>query len=173
LKLAKRLATITTATTAALLCGAGGAHAQGDGGLHSLLGSPSIVLACFPAGQVGQGNTFNGTQNVNCNQSATTTTTNPPTGNGGVTGYEVVTAGATASPGGADAHATVYCPEGKVATGGGFFVGTSTQWANESSWPVTADQNPEGLSGWQAEATNVGTELGGITVYAICVDAAQ
>ncbi|MEW2295829.1 hypothetical protein ABZ719_24510 [Streptomyces sp. NPDC006743] len=40
------------------------------GGLLSILGTTSIIQVCYPMGQVGQGNTFTGTQNINCNQNA-------------------------------------------------------------------------------------------------------
>ncbi len=44
---------------------------QGQGGgLLSILGTTSIIQVCYPMGQVGQGNTFSGTQNINCNQNA-------------------------------------------------------------------------------------------------------
>ncbi|MFG2549857.1 hypothetical protein ACGFWF_07935 [Streptomyces sp. NPDC048581] len=75
MKLTHRLATISTATTALLLCGAGSSQALGDGGLFPLLGSPSIVLVCLPAGQVGHDNSFNGIQNISCSQSGTPATT--------------------------------------------------------------------------------------------------
>ncbi|MEU1407714.1 hypothetical protein ABZ471_36220 [Streptomyces sp. NPDC005728] len=83
MKLPKRLATISTAATALFLCTAGSSQAQGDGGLLSLLGSPSIVLVCLPAGQVGHDNTFNGVQNISCSQSGTAPTTASSDGKGG------------------------------------------------------------------------------------------
>ncbi|MFG3016184.1 hypothetical protein ACGFZB_38215 [Streptomyces cinerochromogenes] len=86
MKLAKKLATISTATTALFLSGAGSSQAQGEGGLFPLLGSPSIVLVCLPAGQVGHDNSFNGIQNISCSQSGSATTTAPSGGRGeGVT----------------------------------------------------------------------------------------
>lgn len=45
-----------------------GAQAQGDRGLLSILSGISLIQVCYPMGQVGQGNTFTGTQNVNCVQ---------------------------------------------------------------------------------------------------------
>jgi hypothetical protein len=86
MKLPKRLATIGTAATALFLCSAGSSQAQGDGGLLSLLGSPSIVLVCLPSGQVGHDNTFNGIQNISCSQPGTAATTAPSGGkDGGIT----------------------------------------------------------------------------------------
>ncbi|MFJ9822407.1 hypothetical protein ACIRU3_45795 [Streptomyces sp. NPDC101151] len=82
MKLSKRLATISTAATALFLCSAGSSQAQGEGGLLSLLGSPSIVLFCFPSGQVGHDNTFNGIQNISCSQSGPAATTAPGGGKG-------------------------------------------------------------------------------------------
>ncbi|MGW2426308.1 hypothetical protein ACWC0C_45205 [Streptomyces sp. NPDC001709] len=82
MKLPTRLATISTAATALLLCSAGSSQAQGDGGLLPLLGSPSIVLLCLPSGQVGHDNSFNGIQNISCSQSGTAPTTAPSGGQG-------------------------------------------------------------------------------------------
>lgn len=46
----------------------GGVQNQGGGGLMGLLGVRSLLQVCYPIGQVGQGNTFTGNQNINCNQ---------------------------------------------------------------------------------------------------------
>lgn len=66
MKLAKRFAAISTAATAAVLLSAGGAQAQDDGDFLSFLGSATLPQASTPV-QVGHGNTYIGTQNVNTN----------------------------------------------------------------------------------------------------------
>ncbi|MCX5377795.1 hypothetical protein [Streptomyces sp. NBC_00091] len=78
LKKRQRVAAVAGTAMAALLLGAGTGHAADDGSLLSLLDVPSVTVACFPAGQVGQGNTFTGTQNINCSQSASQTNPTPP-----------------------------------------------------------------------------------------------
>ncbi|MQY36037.1 hypothetical protein SRB17_40340 [Streptomyces sp. RB17] len=63
---AKRFTTISAAAVAAILLSAGGAQAQGDGGLRSLLGTIPLLRASNPmemAGQGGGGST--GTQTTN------------------------------------------------------------------------------------------------------------
>ncbi|WP_241695311.1 hypothetical protein [Streptomyces sp. C] len=87
----------------------------------SLLNNPAVGAVCFPSGQVGSGNTFNGTQNINCSQSTSQSVTNPtPPADGGVTGREEVFASSPApiQPG-QRGGASVQCPEGKISTGGG------------------------------------------------------
>jgi hypothetical protein len=174
-KPAKRTITTCTAVAAALLLGGSPAHAEGEGGLlgTSLLDSPSITLACFPAGQVGQGNSFTGTQNINCNQSASATGTTPPPSGNGLTGHERVSASQTVEPG-ATAEPFAVCPEGKAVTGGGFSTGeVGNSWELRSS---QANQRPRGLedpleTGWVAVATNTGTGPQTLTAHAVCYDA--
>ncbi|MGW7462662.1 hypothetical protein [Streptomyces sp. NPDC054797] len=71
---------------------------------------PSVTVACFPTGQAGANNTFNGTQNINCSQS--TQATSSGSGSGGFTGYEVVT-DSVECPVDATCSITVTCPTGK------------------------------------------------------------
>ncbi|MFE2289002.1 hypothetical protein ACFXDJ_33135 [Streptomyces sp. NPDC059443] len=66
MKLTKRFVTISTAATAAVLLSAGGAQAQDDGEFLSFLGSTTLLQASNPV-QVGHGNTYIGTQNINTN----------------------------------------------------------------------------------------------------------
>ncbi|MEU0375204.1 hypothetical protein ABZ070_34590 [Streptomyces sp. NPDC006283] len=165
MKLAKRFATITSASAAALLIGAGGAHAQGEGGLLSLLGNPSIVLACFPSGQVGQGNTFSGTQNINCSQSASTTT-NPPAPNGGITGYEVVPGGGFTVSDGVTVGGTVACPAGKRVLSGGVNI---TSGFSSDLRITTSGPNPAGTN-WRLGVAGVDDPVSG-EFYAICANA--
>ncbi len=71
-KLTKRFAAIGAAAITAVLFSAGGAQAQGDGGLLSLLGAKSLLNAPYRAGQTGtdgQGGTGaqNNTTNTNTN----------------------------------------------------------------------------------------------------------
>lgn len=175
MKPAKKAITTCTAVAAALLLCGSPAHAEGDGGLlgTSLLDTSSITLVCFPAGQVGQGNSFTGTQNINCNQSAAATGTTPPPSGSGLTGHERVDASRTVEPG-ATADPFAVCPEGKAVTGGGFSTGGSA-----NSWEITrseAEQRPRGLedpleTGWAATAINTGTGPQTFTAHAVCYDA--
>lgn len=59
MKLTRTLAPVCTTAAAAVILSAGGAAADGE--LVSALNNPAIGAVCFPAGQVGSGNTFNGT----------------------------------------------------------------------------------------------------------------
>ncbi|MFE7530030.1 hypothetical protein ACFU7Y_30590 [Kitasatospora sp. NPDC057542] len=159
------------AVTAVLFLSAGGAQAQGEG-LLSLLDGPSITLACFPAGQVGQGNTFTGTQNISCSQSAAQSNPAPstPAGNG-VTGAQIVHSNPVSVPPGTTAFASAYCPTGKIATGGGYDI-------NEHSENVTVtfsgpgDTNADNRAdAWGVYATNNGTDPNvNVTAYAICAN---
>ncbi|WP_225822908.1 hypothetical protein [Streptomyces naphthomycinicus] len=164
MRLTKRLATIGTATMAAVVLGAGGAHAQGDGGLLSLLGHPSIVLACFPAGQVGHGNTFNGTQNINCSQSATATTTNPPAENG-FTGYQVVPSTIQFVQADTKTAQDVLCPGGKRVLGGGV---TAISGSRFDLNLLESGPLPDG-TGWSTTVEGTGGVVG-VQFYAICAD---
>ncbi|GLX19457.1 hypothetical protein Slala02_27720 [Streptomyces lavendulae subsp. lavendulae] len=163
LKPTKRTGAIAS-VVAALAVGlsAGGAHADGES-LLSLLDTPSITLACFPSGQVGQGNTFTGTQTVNCSQSATQTSTG---GNGGgdegFTGYEVVRAAGESVPPGDFDTTTVPCPAGKRAIGGGFDAeGTET-------FPI-ASRPTASNDAWFVAVKNTGTtNTVNWEAYAIC-----
>ncbi|MES4890334.1 hypothetical protein [Streptomyces sp. NPDC096012] len=54
MRLTKRFATISAAATAAVLFSAGGAQAQGSGGLLSLLSNTPLLKLSYPVGQVKQ-----------------------------------------------------------------------------------------------------------------------
>lgn len=176
MKLAKRISTTCTAVAAIVLLGGTAAHANGDGGLLGLglLNTPSITLACFPAGQVGQGNSFTGTQNINCSQSAAATGTTPPSSGNGLTGYESVSATGTVGPG-ERAEADAFCPEGKTVTGGGFSGEFGSHWEVLSSQSVHRPQVPgsPAISGWGATAYNTGSGPQTFYVEAICYDLAS
>ncbi|MEW2135156.1 hypothetical protein AB0892_00880 [Streptomyces sp. NPDC005409] len=169
MKPAKRISALCAVAAAGVLLSGTAAHADGDGGLLGLglLNTPSITLACFPAGQVGAGNSFTGNQNVNCSQSASATGTTPPPSDSGLTGYEQVFASDTAGPG-EEAVAVAQCPAGKTATGGGW----SEQQGSSDSWEIIADQPwlsvPGDRSGWAAIARNTGTGPQTFFVFAVC-----
>ncbi|MEU7605436.1 hypothetical protein [Streptomyces sp. NPDC041003] len=139
----------------------GTAHADDDS-LLSLLGTPSITLACFPSGQVGQGNDFTGTQTVNCSQSATTSS---PTGNG-ITGYEVVSGGSVSGPSFTISR-DIDCPAGKKALDGGATVtsgdrlGLDVRESGPSSDGTTRHVTVANTSGNQVE----------VAFFAICANA--
>jgi hypothetical protein len=166
-KPAKRISTICAAVAAATLLGGTAAHAEGDGGLLGLglLNTPSITLACFPAGQVGQGNSINGNQNINCSQSASATGTTPPPGGNGLAGFDFELGSATAQPGEV-AIATATCPSGKTPTGGGFSAASGDSWqVTASEFQSTPVPSP---SGWTVIAKNTGSGPQTLTAEVIC-----
>ncbi|MFD9411962.1 hypothetical protein ACFWBN_33810 [Streptomyces sp. NPDC059989] len=169
MKLTRTFATVCTTAATAVILSAGGAAADGE--LVSALNNPAVGAACFPSGQVGSGNTFNGTQNISCSQSTDQTITNPaPAADGGVTGREeVFAAGVTVEPG-LTSGAAAMCPEGKVPTGGGFQRGPfASHWDSIESAPT---ESGDGTRGWQTSARNAGTVPGAFHAWAVCVDEA-
>ncbi|MER6317046.1 hypothetical protein ABT237_25260 [Streptomyces sp. NPDC001581] len=162
MKLTRRFATISAAATATLLLSAGGAQAEGDGGLLSLLGNSPLIQVCYPMGQVGGiGNSNTGAQSCAQNSEATT----PADGAGGVTGREIVTGVAQVMPG-QQGFAVAFCPDGKVSVGGGIDTSQNTNWQNEKTFAT-------GPGSWGAIAVNTGGETGSITAQAVCVDSAD
>ncbi|MGE7390471.1 hypothetical protein ACQKM2_33830 [Streptomyces sp. NPDC004126] len=115
MKLTRTLATLCTAAAAAVVLSAGTATADDD--LLSALNNPAIGAACLPSGQAGAGNTFTGTQNVNCSQSAQSTSGGS---GGGLTGYEVVSETFQCGVQGV-CELAPKCPPGKKVTGGGTY----------------------------------------------------
>ncbi|MFE1556127.1 hypothetical protein ACFW6V_14260 [Streptomyces sp. NPDC058734] len=165
MNLPKRISIICAAAAAGVLLGGTTAYADGDGGLLGLglLDSPSVTLACFPAGQVGQGNTFTGNQNVNCSQSAEQAST--PVGQQGFTGYEVVSESYELLPNSLGVPVQANCPVGKKVTGGGI------RWNGSSSDVGSHDNGPtENNTGWVAKFFNFGNSTFTVTVYAICAN---
>ncbi|GLX18745.1 MULTISPECIES: hypothetical protein [Streptomyces] len=159
MKLSQKLATIGSAALAAVLLGGGSARADGES-LLSLLGNPSVVLACFPVGQAGSGNTLTGTQNVNCGQSASTSTSGS-----GIAGYEVVHAGSDAGTLWFSKR-VIDCPAGKRVLGGGATVtsGDALDLDVHESGP-----SADGTS-WHVTVENSTGRLVGADYYAICAD---
>ncbi|MEU8460901.1 hypothetical protein [Streptomyces sp. NPDC029003] len=66
MKLTKQIASISVAAAATVLLSAGGAQAQGDGEFLSFLGNAPLQKISYPV-QLGDGNTYTGTQNTNNN----------------------------------------------------------------------------------------------------------
>lgn len=153
-----------TAAAATVILSAGGAAADDD--LISALNNPAVGAVCYPSGQVGSGNTFNGTQNVGCAQSTDQTVTNPtPPANGGVTGQEVRRRTVTIEPQTFNG-AYVQCPAGKVVTGGGFEIGNLE--------PVVLQNRPsDDETAWIVGVGNTTDRQITIIAYAVCVDAAE
>jgi hypothetical protein len=170
-KPAKRIITICAAVAATTFLGGTAAHADGDGGLLGLglLNTPSITLACFPAGQVGSGNSFTGNQNINCSQSAQATAPEGSRG-GGVTGAELVFGNLVTIPPGESRELTVDCPAGKIATGGGFDGGPDIREAG--SIGVTAFGTPYPVA-WRETLVNEGSEAQNAYPNVVCVDSAD
>ncbi|MEU6666661.1 hypothetical protein [Streptomyces sp. NPDC046727] len=172
----KRHSLISTVIGAALLFG-GTATAQAqDESLLSVLDdttvsgllNPAVTLACFPSGQVGSGNTFTGTQNVNCSQSATATTPGTSTD----TGYVLLTERHHCEAG-ATCVATLQCPEGKQATGGGV---TYDNISDLRPYISSSGPSPQGTDSgrvWRIVIVNPGT--GAIDWWATvtCVNAPE
>ncbi|MDH6541450.1 hypothetical protein [Streptomyces sp. SPB4] len=69
MKLTKQFAAISVAATATVLFSAGGAHAQGDGEFLSSLGNTTLQRISYPV-QIGDGNSYIGTQNINTNNNS-------------------------------------------------------------------------------------------------------
>ncbi|MGW8687504.1 hypothetical protein ACWGNN_42055 [Streptomyces sp. NPDC055817] len=163
MKFYQRFTAIGVSAVAAILLSTSSAQAQ-DNGLLSLLNGSSVTLLCFPAGQVGNGNTFTGTQNINCRQSAEQVST--PPGQQGFTGYEVVSKSYDLPPSSLGVPVEADCPAGKKVTGGGIrWNGSSTDIGEQDNGP-TADS-----TGWVAKVFNLGTNTGfTATVYAICAN---
>lgn len=171
MKLPKRIITVCAAVAAATFLGGTAAHADGDGGLLGLglLNTPSITLACFPAGQVGSGNSFTGNQNINCAQSAEATA---PAGNsgGGVTGAEQVSGTSVTIPPGGSTFVSAYCPAGKIATGGGFVGSGSIREGRSEATTVLGSGQPVG---WNVELINEGSVAQNGFATVVCVDSAD
>lgn len=163
-KLAKRLAAIAGAALAATLLGAGGAHAAEDDSLLSLLNLPSITLVCYPTGQAGANNTFTGTQNISCAQSAQSTSGG--SGSGGFTGYEVISQ-TNECPVNNTCGITLRCPTGKKVTGGGVYAEPLVSGVRVvRSGTVPGEDNNR----WDGAIFNGHTQSVDLTVQAICAD---
>jgi hypothetical protein len=69
-------------------------------------------------------------------------------------------------------HSIAACPQGKHVVGGGFFAdaGTNIDWELPSSQLGGASTAPNGL-GWLVEGSTDVLHSGGVTAYAICVNA--
>ncbi|MGR4884280.1 hypothetical protein ACIPUC_33390 [Streptomyces sp. LARHCF249] len=167
MKLTRTLASACTVAAAAVLLGLGEAAADDD--LVSALNNPAIGAVCFPSGQVGSGNTFNGTQNSTCAQSTDQTITNPtPPADNGATGWVTVTVNSGPIAPGQRGGTQAMCPVGKVATGGGqeFFPFMST-WDSIESDPT---ESGNGQTGWQVFARNTSGAPGSINARVVCID---
>lgn len=84
----------------------------------------------------------------------------------GVTGYQIVSNELTLQPQGVAGSQAVFCPDGKVALGGGGvgIGGNLDNFRMLNSFPVT-----DGLrAGWQVRFINEGTHVRKFVVYAVC-----
>ncbi|MFJ3721522.1 hypothetical protein ACIPYQ_03010 [Streptomyces sp. NPDC090045] len=156
-----------SAAAAAVTLSAGGAAADGE--LASALNNPAIGAVCFPSGQVGSGNTFNGTQNINCSQSTAQSVSNPATpADGGVTGQEVVFSDAISVAPHDFGVATATCPPGKVITGGGY----QKEPQLKTIFNAPGSSSPNGTE-WVVSARNDTDEPDTFVAWAVCVDSAE
>ncbi|MEU6759927.1 hypothetical protein [Streptomyces sp. NPDC046685] len=168
MKLTRRFATISATAAASLLLGAGGAQAEDDGGLLSLLGDAPLIQVCYPMGQVGGiGNSNTGDQNMSCGQNAQATT--PGSGTGGVTGAERVQGEPVEIPPGERRTAGAFCPEGKIATGGGPTT-SGPGFRTEQSIALSATVAP---IAWTVTGTNEGPETITLWVEVVCVNGTE
>ncbi|GAA2740218.1 hypothetical protein GCM10010440_06300 [Kitasatospora cinereorecta] len=155
MKPGRRVAAVAAAAASTIVVSAGGAHAQtGTGSLLGLINLP-VVVGCFPTGQAGCGNSSGG----------------------GVTGAHTVLGDFTSVAAGQSGVATVFCPAGQVATGGGFdtFVpggGSPDGFLVVASEPVTVvgSQTP---TAWEVNAVNNSPSTVQFRASATCVDAAR
>ncbi|MFF4659575.1 hypothetical protein [Streptomyces sp. NPDC001381] len=168
MKLTRRFATLSAAAAASLLLSVGGARAEGDGGLLSMLGDSPLIQACYPMGQVGGiGNINTGAQNMSCGQNAQATT--PGNGAGVVTGAQRVRGESVEIPPGERRTAGVSCPEGKIATGGGPTT-SGPGFRTEESYALSAMVAP---IAWTVTGTNEGSQTITLTVEAVCVNGTE
>ncbi|MEU9298526.1 hypothetical protein [Streptomyces sp. NPDC048266] len=150
----KRISTVSAAAVTAILIGSGSVQAD-DGGLLSLLGTTSLLQVCYPSGQVGQGNTFTGSQIISCDQNSTQTSTTPPPAPPAAIGVTAVQGLSALVPAGGSATSTAICPAGEQPVSGGWqgttgiVVDSSRRVATNAaadSWQVIAF-NPTGSEG--------------------------
>lgn len=91
-----------------------------------------------------------------------------------MSGYQIVTT--DVPPGGAFLGGDANCPAGKVVTGGGVTVGglINSGGTADGTGPHVWKSAPSGQSSWSAAVGASQSYAGsfGITVYAICVNAA-
>jgi hypothetical protein len=94
--------------------------------------------------------------------------TGPAGADGGLVGYEIVTAASVAIAGSDfDVSGSAPCPAGKVAIGGGLTLGDPTGGV------VVAESHPTaGGAGWALTVLNLSVEANNMTPYAICANEA-
>ncbi|WP_141726287.1 hypothetical protein [Actinacidiphila rubida] len=168
MKLTTRFAAVISAVTGVMMFGAGVAQAQGDGGLLSLLGNASVLQVCYPMGQVGQGNSFSGTQNISCSQSGQATAPAGSSG-GGLSGAGTVSGTEVTVPAGAPGNAIVTCPDGQIATGGGYIADPNLRVVRSYPYTEVGTGKPVG---WVVDVVNDGSASGGMIPTVVCADAA-
>ncbi|MGA5629827.1 hypothetical protein ACPCTH_33670 [Streptomyces cellulosae] len=186
--LSVRLAAAGMAATAMVL-GAGVAHAQ-EAPLVSVLDdasvldeaalapnvSPGVALICAQNGQQGKGNIIGGDLTQSCSQTATQTNTGGDSnGGGGVSGAQRIAGPGTTIAPGAFGSDDARCPEGQIATGGGFDVfepGDAGSFRVTDNVPVTVLGEQEPTS-WSAGGQNEGQGDVVLRAWAVCVDAAE
>lgn len=151
----RRISTVSAAVVTAVVISSGSVQAQDDGGLLSLLGTTSLLQVCYPAGQVGSGNTFTGTQFISCDQNSTQTSTTPPPAPPTGVQTTAVLGPSVPVPAGGSATSTAVCPVGEQPVSGGWqgttgvIVDSSRRVATNTaadSWQVIAF-NPSGSEG--------------------------
>ncbi|MEU0403703.1 hypothetical protein ABZ318_26420 [Streptomyces sp. NPDC006197] len=163
MNLTRRISAVSATAVMAIVMGSGSVQAQDNGGLLSLLGTTSLLQVCYPAGQVGQGNTFTGSQTISCAQNSTQTSTTPSTTppttppTAPPTGIQTtaVLGPSVGVPAGGSATSTAVCPAGERPVSGGWqgttglVVDSSRRVATNAaadSWQVSAF-NPSGSDG--------------------------
>lgn len=90
-----------------------------------------------------------------------------PRGPAGISGYEVVQSAEIALPPGDSSAHWVFCSDGKVSLGGGYYV---SRWEGEvgASQPLLNKEQTQAI-GWQVSSRNTSTDVTAyLHVYAIC-----
>ncbi|MFD8251540.1 hypothetical protein [Streptomyces werraensis] len=190
--LSVRLAAVGMAATA-LALSAGVAHAQ-EAPLVSVLDgtsvldeaalapnvSPGVALICAQNGQQGKGNIIGGDLTQSCSQTATQTNTGGNgggNGGGGVTGAQRVAGPGVTIPPGGFGESDAICPEGQIATGGGFDSSEpgdaepgGFRVTNNEPVTVLGEQEP---TSWSVAGHNESDGDVFLRAWAVCVDAAE
>lgn len=148
--------------SAAVLTMTGAGTAKADG----LLGDVLSPLVCGLQNNV-MGNNNHVSQSGTCDQTASPTPGNG--GGGGVTGTQQYQGPTVEIAPGQSGGSIAPCPDGKVATGGGYQSSNGFRATSESYIPTTT----ESPHSWTVFGVNEGSQPVLLTPIVICVDAAE
>ncbi|MFJ9343852.1 hypothetical protein ACIRP0_31920 [Streptomyces sp. NPDC101733] len=141
MKLTKQFTAISVAATAAVLFSAGAAQAQGDGEFLSFLGNTPLQRISYTV-QLGDGNSYTGTQNTNTNNNSGKGTANNNNNNNG--GLSQAEAGIPSTLGNSALQEISY----PVQVGSGnTFIGTQNINTNNNTGSGTYNNNNNNNNG--------------------------